>query len=279
MSAHVEAPRTVPHPGHHADGCPACMLLSVHGCPAAAPRLAEFARERSVVAPRSVVGVARPRRVASPTPPEPRLSRREPVVRRGVLCRRRLPLTTERMKITTTALVVLANTSTLAAQTTVACRRAIPSCSRRAAAIAAALASNPQLEVAREQTAQARARRVEAVAIPDPTATLSLDNQPGFFQLGSAPAKNACSAWQVPFPDKFRLRNRIAIGGRALGGARLLPSCDRQLAAQTSRSLRLAARRQPASRRSCTTSRELARGLPEEDAGALTRAARRPSST
>lgn len=58
LRAHIEAPRTVPHPGQHADSCPACMLLSVHGCPAAAPQLEEFVRERSVADPRSVARVA-----------------------------------------------------------------------------------------------------------------------------------------------------------------------------------------------------------------------------
>jgi hypothetical protein len=58
LSAHVEAPRTVPHPGHHADECPACMLLSVHGCPAERPRLGACERERSVVPRRPVVVAA-----------------------------------------------------------------------------------------------------------------------------------------------------------------------------------------------------------------------------
>jgi len=49
LSAHVEAPRTVPHPGHHAGECPACVLLSVHGCPAARPQLEPCERERVVV--------------------------------------------------------------------------------------------------------------------------------------------------------------------------------------------------------------------------------------
>ncbi|MEP6732949.1 MAG: hypothetical protein ABJE10_20065 [bacterium] len=31
LGAHVEAPRTIPHPGHRPDSCPACQLLSVHG--------------------------------------------------------------------------------------------------------------------------------------------------------------------------------------------------------------------------------------------------------
>jgi outer membrane protein TolC len=111
------------------------------------------------------------------------------------------------MKFTTTALVVLANAGTLGAQAT-SVRDSIPL--TRAAAIAAALAGNPQLEVAREQTAQAKARRTEAVAIPDPTATASLDDQPGFLQLGQAQSRNVDVGIAVPFPDKFRLRNRIA---------------------------------------------------------------------
>jgi hypothetical protein len=49
LSAHVEAPRTVPHPGHHAGECPACVLLSVHGCPATRAQLELCERERVVV--------------------------------------------------------------------------------------------------------------------------------------------------------------------------------------------------------------------------------------
>ncbi|HEX6600143.1 MAG TPA: hypothetical protein VF034_12540 [Gemmatimonadaceae bacterium] len=48
LSAHVEAPRTVPHPGHHVDECPACLLLSVHGCPADKPQLDLCEREQGV---------------------------------------------------------------------------------------------------------------------------------------------------------------------------------------------------------------------------------------
>lgn len=51
LRAHVEAPRTVPHPGHHVDNCPACMLLTVHGCLVQRARLEVFERERCV-APR-----------------------------------------------------------------------------------------------------------------------------------------------------------------------------------------------------------------------------------
>lgn len=51
LSAHVEAPRTVPHPGHHVDECPACLLLSVHGRPADRPRL-DLCEHEQGVAPR-----------------------------------------------------------------------------------------------------------------------------------------------------------------------------------------------------------------------------------
>ena len=57
LRAHVEGPRTTPHPGHHADECPECILLSVHGCPAERPRLGECEYERSV-APRQSTMVA-----------------------------------------------------------------------------------------------------------------------------------------------------------------------------------------------------------------------------
>jgi outer membrane protein TolC len=113
------------------------------------------------------------------------------------------------MKLSTTALVVLAHAGTLTAQTTLAPPRDSLVLTR-GAAIAAALANNPQLDVSREQTAQARARRVQAVAIPDPGLSASLDDQPGFLQLGQAQSRNVAVGIQVPFPDKFRLRNRIA---------------------------------------------------------------------
>src|SRR3954471_17071016 len=45
----------------------------------------------------------------------------------------------------------------------------------RRQAIAEALNRNAQLEIAREQTAQARARRVTAIAVPDPTLTAGYD--------------------------------------------------------------------------------------------------------
>jgi outer membrane protein TolC len=138
------------------------------------------------------------------------------------------------MKITTMALVVLAHAGTLVAQTAPAAARDSLALTR-GAAIAAALANNPQLDVAREQTAQFKARRTEATAIPDPGLTASLDDQPGFFQLGQAQSKNVVVGLAVPFPDKFRLRNRIAT--EDVRSADLsYQSLRQQLAAQTSAS-------------------------------------------
>jgi cobalt-zinc-cadmium efflux system outer membrane protein len=81
----------------------------------------------------------------------------------------------------------------------------------RLQAIAASLLANPLLDIAREQTQQVRAQRVEAVAIPDPVLGASLDGQPGFLQLGSAAARNVNLGLTIPFPDKFRLRNTIGL--------------------------------------------------------------------
>jgi outer membrane protein, heavy metal efflux system len=133
----------------------------------------------------------------------------------------------------TAALAVACYATAIGAQTPDAARA--DSVVTRRAAIVAALQRNPQLEIGREQTAQARARRVSAVAIPDPVLTYSLDNEPGFLQLGSAGQRNAAVTLAVPFPDKFRLRN--SIGTADIHSFESAYSALRQqLAAQTSRS-------------------------------------------
>jgi cobalt-zinc-cadmium efflux system outer membrane protein len=86
----------------------------------------------------------------------------------------------------------------------------------RRQAIAEALTRNAQLEVAREQTAQARARRVSAIAIPDPTLTAAIDQATGPLAFGGAGSRPVGLGLSIPFPDKFRLNNRI---GRADIGA------------------------------------------------------------
>jgi len=80
----------------------------------------------------------------------------------------------------------------------------------RRQAIAEALNRNAQLDVARQQTAQARARRIEAIAIPDPTLAASYDEQSRLFNFGRGAARNVGIGIAIPFIDKFRLRNNVA---------------------------------------------------------------------
>jgi len=79
----------------------------------------------------------------------------------------------------------------------------------RRQAIAEALTRNAQLEIAREQTAQARGRRISAIAIPDFQASAAFDQISGPFQFGNAPARPVSISWSIPFPDKFRLNNDV----------------------------------------------------------------------
>jgi len=83
----------------------------------------------------------------------------------------------------------------------------------RRQAIAEALNRNAQLDVAREQTAEARARRVTGNAVPDPILTAAYDQIAGPFVFGGAPAKPVNVGLDVPFPDKFRLNNKIGTAG------------------------------------------------------------------
>jgi outer membrane protein TolC len=80
----------------------------------------------------------------------------------------------------------------------------------RRQAIAEALNRNAQLEIAREQTAQARARRVTGIAVPDPTLTAGYDGLTGPFTFGAPGASRPVQLdLDIPFPTKFRLNNKI----------------------------------------------------------------------
>jgi cobalt-zinc-cadmium efflux system outer membrane protein len=79
----------------------------------------------------------------------------------------------------------------------------------RRQAIAEALTHNSQLEVARQQTAQSRARRIEAISIPDPALTAAYDQSPQPFSFGGAGARDVAIDWLLPFPSKVWLRNKI----------------------------------------------------------------------
>ena len=80
----------------------------------------------------------------------------------------------------------------------------------RADAVARALAANPALRVAREQTAQARARVTEATAFPDPTFSADWTGLSAPFRVGSRTGSDYGVDLTLPLPQKFLLRDRIA---------------------------------------------------------------------
>lgn len=81
----------------------------------------------------------------------------------------------------------------------------------RRQAIADALTRNPQIDVARQHVAEARARRVTDIAIPDPTFSAGFDQIGGPFSFGGAPSRPIALGLDVPWFDKFRLNNRIGL--------------------------------------------------------------------
>lgn len=81
----------------------------------------------------------------------------------------------------------------------------------RRQAITRAVLVSPIVEIASEQTAQVRAQRVERNAIPDPIVSYSHDDAPGLTRLGQAASRNLNVGFDIPFPDKFRLFNRVGV--------------------------------------------------------------------
>jgi outer membrane protein TolC len=81
----------------------------------------------------------------------------------------------------------------------------------RRQAIAEALTRNAQLEIAREQTAEARARRVSAIAVPDPQLSAAYDQATGPFAFRGAGSRPVALGLDIPFPDKFRLNNKAGM--------------------------------------------------------------------
>lgn len=72
----------------------------------------------------------------------------------------------------------------------------------RREAVDTALARNPQVEVAVEQLAQARARGVENTALPDPAVSTNL------VPSNESPGSDYGLSLTVPFPTKYLLRHR-----------------------------------------------------------------------
>jgi outer membrane protein TolC len=81
----------------------------------------------------------------------------------------------------------------------------------RRQAIAEALLRNAQIEVAREQTSEAAARRVTDIAIPDPSLSAAYDQITGPFAFRAAPSRPVSLGLTIPFFDKFRLNNRMGL--------------------------------------------------------------------
>lgn len=104
----------------------------------------------------------------------------------------------------------------------------------RRQAIAMALRANPQMDIAREQTLQVRAQRVQAVAIPDPFLTASLDSLTGIRRAGAAPQRPVAVSGGIPFPDKLRLRNRVGTANIDAAESSVV-LLEQQIAAQTGR--------------------------------------------
>jgi hypothetical protein len=65
LGAHVDAPRTTAHPGHHPESCPACLLLSVHSRPPERARLDVVARDVDALPPTASVYAPLARRAIS----------------------------------------------------------------------------------------------------------------------------------------------------------------------------------------------------------------------
>lgn len=102
----------------------------------------------------------------------------------------------------------------------------------RQQAVAEALAHNPQLEAARQQVSQARARVSEATALPDPSFSASIADETGPFHLGTAGSKAMGIGITVPFPTKLHLQGAVA--GTDVRAAEFSYTQSRQLiAAQT----------------------------------------------
>ena len=104
----------------------------------------------------------------------------------------------------------------------------------RSQAVALAMRANPQLDIAREQTLQVRAQRMQAVAIADPVLTASLDSLTGIHHWGSAPQRPISISGGIPFPDKLRLRNRVGVANIEASELALL-LLQQQVAAQAGR--------------------------------------------
>ena len=80
----------------------------------------------------------------------------------------------------------------------------------RGQAVREAWAHNPGLTAARQQVEQAKARIVEARALPDPSLSAEYDDETGLLSPGSSPGQIYELDFDVPFPTKLRLGGKAA---------------------------------------------------------------------
>jgi cobalt-zinc-cadmium efflux system outer membrane protein len=103
----------------------------------------------------------------------------------------------------------------------------------RQQAIDLALAQNPQLRASREQVAEARARVVQARAIPDPAFTATVVGQPGPLSPSGATEHDYGIGLTIPFPDRIRLKSQVA-GADVQSAQFSTEQLRQQIASQTS---------------------------------------------
>lgn len=105
----------------------------------------------------------------------------------------------------------------------------------RRQAIQEAIRNNPQLEAARERVGQARARGVQATALPDPSLSGTLEDQSRVLAPNTAGTRGLGLGLSIPFPDKIRLRGKVA--GADVRAAELsVTQLEQVIAAQTAMS-------------------------------------------
>jgi cobalt-zinc-cadmium efflux system outer membrane protein len=103
----------------------------------------------------------------------------------------------------------------------------------RRQAVDTAVAHNPQLRVAVEQVAQARARVTEATAFPDPTVSADYSGLTGPTRFSTNSGSDLGVGLTVPFPTKFLLRG--SMGNADVHAAEFsLVQLRQQIASQTS---------------------------------------------
>ncbi len=102
----------------------------------------------------------------------------------------------------------------------------------RREAVDSALAHNPQLRIAREQVAEARAQGVQNTAFPDPTLSGDLTGQTGPTNFRSNTGSDVGIGLSLPFPAKFWLLHRVS-GADVAAAEFNLVQLQQQTASQT----------------------------------------------